>query len=254
MLCPVKYATDSAAMWHAVRPNELDYIIDHELLPPKKRRSGKLEAERLWRHMFPDEPFDNTSAISNAPIQQSCPAVTDAAENRSSTESSRISYDIVAAAERQMVFQYEVGIMPQYQQSHFLRSAVHRYRNFLRLQQLRPDEVWVPTYDIDVCWHAHMLHLRWYNTKTVKLRGSVLKHDDSLNDRTTGSELNQRWNATASTWAHTFSSPIHIAGGMWRGNVETAERVLRPTLVEMIASLQSDLVSTAKSWVQSVGY
>ncbi|CAN8065743.1 unnamed protein product [Agarophyton chilense] len=158
-------------------------------------------------------------------------------EDGSGFQPSLISDNIIDAAERQMVFQYQVGIMLQYNENKFLRSAVRRYKTFLRLEQLRPRQIWIPTYDIDVCWLAQLMHPHWYTRKTVELRGSVLNPDDTLNHRTTESQLNQRWVATVKTWAQLFLFPISCPGGMWRENVETAERVLRPTLVEMIVSL-----------------
>lgn len=33
---------------------------------------------------------------------------------------------------------------------------------FLELKRRRPDEFWVPTYDIDCIWHAHQLHPQAY--------------------------------------------------------------------------------------------
>ena len=47
---------------------------------------------------------------------------------------SKITYDIAAAAERQMAFHYQVAIMPQYKDAGFLRKACWRYKSmFLKL-------------------------------------------------------------------------------------------------------------------------
>ena len=40
-------------------------------------------------------------------------------------------------------------------------------------------DFWVPTYDIDLVWHAHQLHPHLYQKETYQLCGCVLPHDDS---------------------------------------------------------------------------
>ena len=45
--------------------------------------------------------------------------------------------------------------LPHYQDPDFLQRSVTRYRGLLALMQQHPGRFLCPTYDIDLCWHAH---------------------------------------------------------------------------------------------------
>ena len=62
MLCPTKYVEDSAAMWRAVRPDQVNHIVDHKMLSGRSREHGKAKAHHFWIGMFPGEPFDVVAA------------------------------------------------------------------------------------------------------------------------------------------------------------------------------------------------
>lgn len=72
----------------------------------------------------------------------------------------------------------------------------------------------MPTYDIDCVWHAHQLHPHDYIADTERLCGAALPHDDSVNDRSDGSRLNDRWKATRDAWKAEFkeSGPANAGG------------------------------------------
>merc|ERR1719379_548938 len=133
----------------------------------------------------------------------------------------KIQYNILAAAQRQMFFNYQVKL-PHYKDPKFLTTAAARYvSGFLQIQKTNPDEFWVPTYDIDLMWHAHMLHPEAYSGDTTKITGKPLKHDDSINDRMDGGQLANGWERTQKAWTDlAMAGEPHISkpGGMWRGN------------------------------------
>merc|ERR1719410_325670 len=134
-----------------------------------------------------------------------------------SNAASNIKYDIAAACERQMDFHYQVAILPHYRDPKFLHKAASRYiMFFLELKRRRPTGFWVPTYDLDAVWHTHMLHPLDYISDTRRLCGQVLKHDDSVNDRSDGAQLLQSWEATRNAWKAEFGQEPFKAGGMWR--------------------------------------
>ena len=66
----------------------------------------------------------------------------------------------------------------------------------------------VPTYDIDVVWHAHQLQPT-YVADTTKLLGRMLNHDDSVNDRTPGEKLSNCADSTRDLWAEACVQPFH---------------------------------------------
>merc|ERR1719188_1633722 len=118
-----------------------------------------------------------------------------------------------------MAFHYQVAVLPHYRDAHFLRAAADRYAGrFLELQRRRPKGFWVPTYDIDACWHAHMLHPSHYAVDTSLLCGKVVPHDDSVNDRAEGSKLCRTWQQTQHAWKTEFGDAPFTAGGMFRGS------------------------------------
>jgi len=134
-------------------------------------------------------------------------------------------YDLIEAAGRQMAFLYQVSL-PHYRDQCFLEAAVERYLDkFLELKRRRPQEFWVPTYDIDIIWHAHMLNPVPYFLETNSLCGLFLPHDDSVNDRSAGSDLLTRWEATQKAWQECFADggPT-VGGGNFRGTVTLEER------------------------------
>lgn len=235
MLCPTKYLVDSAAMWQAVQPKDTHYIIDHELLSPTDRVDGIAKAKEAWGKHCTQEPYDVLEAVGSSPLRDDC-------DIQASLPASRITFDIVAAAERQMAFYYQVAVMPQYQADEWLKYAVHRYAvMFLKLQGSYRKEMWVPAFDIDIAWHTHMMHPRRYKKDTERLTGRLLPHDDTFNDRTPGSDYISRWDATRATWMKMFGAPVERPGGMWRGNVSPEELELRPKIKRAIQTFERSI-------------
>lgn len=55
-------------------------------------------------------------------------------------------------------------------------SAVESYRRFIYLIWKYPDQVLVPTEEIDAAWHAHILDTRKYMADCEKIFGGYLHH------------------------------------------------------------------------------
>ena len=106
----------------------------------------------------------------------------------------------------------------------FLHQAVDKYYKFLSL--VVPDNEdshkshlpLVPTYQIDLMWHTHILFSPdVYQKDCMRIRGAPFHHDDSLNDRTPGATLDQAFHKTCELWEQTYGEPYPVAGGMYRG-------------------------------------
>ena len=82
-----------------------------------------------------------------------------------------------AACERQRTFLWQVS-GPRYDEGYFLHDGVKRYENFLRL--MRSGEFLVPTYQIDLFWHTHMLDPLRYGAETRALAGRLVDHEDDV--------------------------------------------------------------------------
>ena len=55
-----------------------------------------------------------------------------------------------------------------------------RYADFLQLAKAHPGETLVPTLDIDLIWHVHMLSPLDYRDDCKAILGRVLSHDAQM--------------------------------------------------------------------------
>ena len=104
----------------------------------------------------------------------------------------------------------------------FLKEAVARYKGFLHLIKRNKErsirQFCVPTYDIDLIWHAHQLHPALYCKDTTAICGMLLEHDDTDSDRTEGTKLDVGFMETTKQWEEVYGVRYWRAGVMYRGN------------------------------------
>ena len=93
-----------------------------------------------------------------------------------------ISVDLAACAERQGGFLWQVR-WAEYEREDFLCDALARYGKLVGLWATTEDTFLVPTYDIDLMWHAHMANPAAYAADCMRLIGRLIGHDDSDTDR-----------------------------------------------------------------------
>jgi len=129
----------------------------------------------------------------------------------------RSSYNIFGSISRQRVFFYQTSL-PHFHDKQFLKAAQKRYQRFLFLKHQHPTEVLVPCYDIDLMWHTHMLHPSAYRHDTMKVLGQTLVHDDSVNNRKSGSLLVRADQKTRDLWKVHFDDTFATFGAMFRGD------------------------------------
>ncbi len=136
-------------------------------------------------------PWPLTS-LTFLPATQSTVYFTDPAYRRTEQQGfqSRLRVDLIASCIRQRdmianVFNaYIFDLLPR---------GVRRYAAFLLLLELqqrggKSATMLVPTYDIDLCWHAHMMATREYYavTRAGPDGEGLVNHDDSFPDRSRG--------------------------------------------------------------------
>jgi len=130
-------------------------------------------------------------------------------------------FDIIGSAERQATFLWQVSD-PHFQDQHFLEEGVKRYHQFLKLRN-KDGLPLVPTYQIDLMWHTHMLvSLQKYHDDCIAIRGEKFHHDDSLNDRTPGAKLDVAFRQTVELWKDSYGQEYHVPHGMYRGEPPSA--------------------------------
>lgn len=229
MLCPVKYNLDTSAIHAAHIPSTKPRAVDHTLLSPRDSAAARDAGRAAWQLHFPNEPFDIPN-LSSAPLRSPQPSL--------ASTNSRISYDIMEAASRQGLFHYQVSL-PHYRTAAFQTLATRRYHMFLRLIRDNRGDICIPTYDIDLVWHVHQLHPFHYQEDTSQYCGFLLPHDDTLNDRSAGSDYSALWAATCRQWFIMFESRIHVSGAMYRGDVQTLEPSVRTTISTTIKAINS---------------
>ena len=80
----------------------------------------------------------------------------------------------------------------------YVARAAERYAGFLALARAHPGELLVPTLDVDLAWHAHMLSPRDYADDCAELLGRPLSHDagiDSADLKVAFEATKERWRA-----------------------------------------------------------
>lgn len=89
---------------------------------------------------------------------------------------------------------------------------------WLMLKQKHIKEFLVPCYDMDLIWHTHQVHPHQYCQDTNQIFGMILPHDDSVNDRSDGSKLNNSYASTVEMWRNEYVTEFSKPGAMFRGN------------------------------------
>ena len=202
MLSPVLYHTDTF--------NICGKFISHKVSDEHNYRQALAYAEKYWKRKYPDEKFivELEDLDSEAVIQGSQPS--------DLSRSLGLQYDLEAAAERQKVFYYQVSL-PHYRDEKFLLMALKRYKKFLFMKKSYPNTFLVPCYDIDLMWHTHMNFPHVYREDTELILGTVLNHDDSVNDRAKGSKLDRSYVDTRALWKQNYKEKFSNFGAMYRG-------------------------------------
>ena len=103
----------------------------------------------------------------------------------------------------------------------FLKQGVLNYYRFLKLKPSASKQgiIFVPTYQIDLMCHTHMLtSIDMYSAYCVSIMHSTLHHDDSLTDRSDGAVLDTSCTETKSLWMKEYGTEYVVAGGKvsWR--------------------------------------
>jgi hypothetical protein len=171
--------------------------------------AGNVEAaaqntQDLWSKTYADEPFFIETQTDGHPNDD---------------DGMLHTFDLAGSCERQATFLWQVT-QERFGDEDFLVDGVEAYCKFLKLRSTEQgrEQIIVPTYQIDLMWHTHILSsLESYDDDCRKITGRTLHHDDSLNDRSEGSTLNRAFGATKQIWREVYNEDYVIVGGMYRG-------------------------------------
>lgn len=89
-----------------------------------------------------------------------------------------------------------------------LDEAVSRYKRFLFLAKTYPKAELVPTTDIDLVWHNHMLHPKSYYNDCLQYLGFILDHKPEVSDKC----LTLSFKRTEELWSLTYNENYSFGG------------------------------------------
>ncbi|CAF2081829.1 hypothetical protein IGI04_021503 [Brassica rapa subsp. trilocularis] len=215
---------DCEWVWHCHRLNPVRYksdceefygrVLDNSGIVSSANGSCKLQTEKLWKRLYPMEPYDlDLDMAISEPISplEKC-----------------TTYDLVSAAKRQSSFYLEVS-RANVDSEIIMEQAVGRYKAFLYLIKQNREKtiklISVPTYDIDLIWHTHQLNPSSYYKDMVKIFGNILQHDDTADsDSSEGMNLDTVFSGTTAQWEETFGQRY------WKESMDTTPHT--PVVVE----------------------
>ncbi|KAI9250523.1 hypothetical protein BDA99DRAFT_209677 [Phascolomyces articulosus] len=93
---------------------------------------------------------------------------------------SPFSLDLIQAVGRQQDFNIKAVIKIDWQSPFGIVRGIRQYNEFLKMIMMYPSQVMVPTLEIDLAWHTHMLHPAAYRIFTFKYTGQYVNHDDNI--------------------------------------------------------------------------
>lgn len=214
-LAPLHYKEYVTKTFHG-RLLEADppFAFQEETPEGEDNNNNEDEAQRAWKKAYPKEPF----FLPIAGMQETGHSASMAGKSPKSYLVG--SLDLVASAQNQRTFLWQVSGR-SYQSKDFLQEGVRRYVQFLNVTEHKLPLV--PTYQIDLMWHTHMLlSVGRYNEDCIRIRGETFHHDDSLNDRTPGSDLDVAFRASMALWREKYQEELAVEGGMHRGEPPAA--------------------------------
>lgn len=201
----------------------VQFCLDECVLPASGAEDA-LATQRLWEATYPNQSFflaeqhDEELNNSNHNPTTANPSFVDL------DFFLKHEFELLESTERQATFLWQVS-GPRFSDPTFLQEGVDNYVCFLQLfaklqkhNSTTQMPSLIPTYQIDLMWHTHMLKsIQAYNKDCIALTGQRFHHDDSLNDRTEGGRLDVSFQQTTALWKQTYSRDYIVPGGMYRG-------------------------------------
>ncbi|CAO3643631.1 unnamed protein product [Mucor fragilis] len=112
------------------------------------------------------------------------------------------SIDLIQAVARQYKFAFKATQTINWDAPQGIIKGIRQYNSFLQLLKASPKLTAVPTFEIDLAWHTHMLFPNSYRKFTVKFVGKFLNHDDTIPE----SRLDQYIKDTDKAWKFRLES------------------------------------------------
>ncbi|XP_045206803.2 uncharacterized protein LOC123559048 [Mercenaria mercenaria] len=188
MLSPKNYESDCIAL--------VGTVVNHTFYNKQERALCLQAAKKHWLQKYgdKDEPFAMEYSILDK----------DAVENFTSS----LSYDLVAAAQRQSTF-YDKIASTEYKNEENHENVNERYKQYIYLCKLLPSLPLTPSIGIDLMWHTHQSNPLAYKFDMGRILRRLLQHDDTSTDQTVGSKLHEASQLTLKSWERFYNEPFH---------------------------------------------
>ncbi|XP_045165266.2 uncharacterized protein LOC123529117 isoform X2 [Mercenaria mercenaria] len=161
MLQPLAYRRDCRKM--------LKTTLDHRFMAESRIITGTNNAIEVWYATYPKEGYNiirNDEYVrprrNKGQIDQDKP--------------SKLSADLVSLAETHMHFCYQVAL-PHFRDKKYLENAEKRYKQFLCLKRLEPEEFLTPSVDILLMWYTHMCNPVAYANDLMRISGKIFDNN-----------------------------------------------------------------------------
>ena len=174
--------------------------------------AAEAAARAAWAAAAPGQPFDLADALRLSRTEKDASRLpgdsnaTPASMDAPTLFACLAGGDLLEVAIRQGGFLWQV--LPgasRYGDESFVRAACERYAALVGLWRRFPGEFLVPTYDMDLAWHAHLATPSLYAREMRAATGRVVGHDDSVTDRARGSKLSVSFARTKALWTETYA-------------------------------------------------
>ncbi|XP_065675153.1 uncharacterized protein LOC136091468 [Hydra vulgaris] len=194
-------------VWHAHVLNPIAYnedcrnivgkIIDR--VPMFLALHTQNVSQKYWCNEYPNIPYE-IDLFNSKPVLLS-------------SEPFKCSYNIVAAAQRQRIFSYNV-LLPHFRDAKFLSKAIKRYKIMLVIKKENPETYLVPCYDFALVWHSHQQHVLLYQSEMKLIDGTISFNDDSSLDFQLCKSEKEK---TIYLWKKQSLKQYEVNGGVFRG-------------------------------------
>ncbi|KAM0818606.1 hypothetical protein AB5N19_04418 [Seiridium cardinale] len=111
--------------------------------------------------------------------------------------------DLVGAVQRQGIFtqkMYKIDWLHSPEADKTIERLLLKYDRFFQIMKANPDQVVVPTLDIDLVWHTHQLSPRQYYKFAMDRTGSFVDHHDKVDE----DKLSEAFEWTTKTYQTMF--------------------------------------------------
>lgn len=207
LLQPLAYRRDCRKMFKDT--------LDHDFKDKQKFIPSLNNAIETWYSAYPKEGFN---IIRNGeyviPRRNKGQVRMD--------KSSKLSANLLALSDSQKHFCYQVAL-PHFRDRTYLQSALDRYKQFLFLKNLEPNEFLTPSVDILLMWYTHMCNPIAYANDMMRICGTVLDNNVKVKPGLADEKFMIARERTSELWQRVSRDEFLTPGSSFRSNERRKE-------------------------------